>query len=63
MTTEQAKAALKLVLLYFTPDAWGVQQETEWCDLQQQAGIPVERVERIATSRVLCDTIQKVLGD
>lgn len=61
MNPEQLRAALKLVLLYQSPGGWGVNQDKEWLDLQIQAGIETPVAQ--ANTRVLCDTIRKVLGE
>lgn len=55
------EAALRLVLLFHSPEPWTSSRQLAWTNAQVEAGVEFPRDE--ATTRVLCDTIRAVLGE
>lgn len=54
------EAALKLVLLFHSPNPWTADKGLEWRRLQTAAGVKDAHSE--ATSKALCDVVREVLG-
>jgi hypothetical protein len=54
------KAALEMVLLFHTAGRWTSELSLQWHNLQGEAGR--EFSSQAVTTKVICDTIQEVLG-
>ncbi len=54
------KAALEMVLMFHDGAVWGADQTRRWKDLQSMIG---KNPSACCTTKVLCDSIHKVLGD
>lgn len=55
------RAALRMVLLFYTAPYWSHDQRLEWFNLQVDAGLTDCTYE--ASTRVLCDAVRSVLGE